>query len=212
MNKQIKNAMLPLLLAIVALVAFKLALDEWYVATEYEDFGPLAEKARLDCEHMPLHCAVRDGDVAALQARLDKGVDLEIRDNNGNTALMLAVKHGQTALAENLLAAGSRPDTQDASGESLLFHVLDSDRFALAEKLLQAGADIDALSTTAYPATVLHYCVMKNRTECVRFLLQHGARRDIEDSFGYTVMERLVAYPHINAEIRRLLQEKEDRR
>ncbi|KAJ9461303.1 hypothetical protein DIPPA_31630 [Diplonema papillatum] len=46
------------------------------------------------------------------------GADLDLRDNTGQTALMLACKAGHTAVAEALVAAGASVDLQDEAGQT----------------------------------------------------------------------------------------------
>ena len=54
--------------------------------------------------------------------------------------------------------------------------------------------------------TVLHYSVMKNKTECVKYLLEHGANKNLKDSFGYTVFDRIQTHDHISKDIAQLLK------
>ena len=54
--------------------------------------------------------------------------------------------------------------------------------------------------------TALHYSVMKNKTECVKYLLEHGANKNLKDSFGYTVFDRIQTHDHISKDIAQLLK------
>ena len=60
--------------------------------------------------------AARKGKTAEVEALLAKGADLEMRDKNGRTPLMLAAQYGRTATVKLLLAKGARPDARDARG------------------------------------------------------------------------------------------------
>ena len=42
---------------------------------------------------------------------------------------------------------------------------------------------------------------MKNNMECVHYLVDHGANIYLEDSFGYTVFERIQLHDHISKDI-----------
>jgi hypothetical protein len=58
----------------------------------------------------------RKGKTAEVEALLAKGADLEMRDKNGRTPLMLAAQYGRTATVKLLLAKGARADARDARG------------------------------------------------------------------------------------------------
>ena len=51
-----------------------------------------------------------------MQAALDSQVDVNARDSEGRTALMLATRHGQTKTVLALLAHGADPNVSDAKG------------------------------------------------------------------------------------------------
>ena len=62
--------------------------------------------------------AARGGDTKQLAALLTKGANLEARDKEGRTPLMLAAQYGRTAAVKLLLDRGAKPDARDAHGWS----------------------------------------------------------------------------------------------
>src|SRR6266581_8006491 len=60
--------------------------------------------------------AARKGKTAQVETLLAHGADVEMRDKNGRTPLMLAAQYGRTATVKLLLAKGARPDARDARG------------------------------------------------------------------------------------------------
>ena len=79
--------------------------------------GPSANDA-LDDE---LLSAARAGDSALVENLLDRGADIEARDNNhGYTALMLASFNGQAAVVETLLNRGAHINARNDIGETAL--------------------------------------------------------------------------------------------
>jgi hypothetical protein len=76
------------------------------------------------------------------EASADAGAvaDLEARDADGRTALMLAVTHGQLAAVEALLAHGADPNAADIHGVTPLQAALAARQPAIAAALRRAGA------------------------------------------------------------------------
>jgi ankyrin repeat protein len=207
-----RGTLLASILAVVAgaailLLVWFLLLPYLYVQSENRNFEELRRKSALDCATMPLHCAVRDEDLAAVTGYLAAGGDAELKDNWGRSALFWAVYNGRDAMAEALLAAGAEPNTRDEAGMTLFYHTLAGGNFDLADALLAAGADIDAMNGVQDLETILHRCVMQNREDCVQFLLARGADRHLADSYGYTPLQRVELHDHIDAAIGELLRE-----
>jgi outer membrane protein assembly factor BamB len=96
-----------------------------------------------------LWAAVRAGDQKALTAALDKGTDVNAKNEYGITALWIAASKGKTEVIELLLARGANPNARDDIWyQTPLSHSLT--RVENVKVLLKAGAkDIDAALMTA---------------------------------------------------------------
>src|SRR5216684_7327874 len=87
-----------------------------------------------------LRRAAEIGDVTKLQSLLGNQPGVNVRDENGRTALMLATLHGQTAAVEALLARGADPNAADARGITPLQAAVAGNQPAIAAALQRAGA------------------------------------------------------------------------
>jgi ankyrin repeat protein len=132
--------------------------------------------------------------------------DLELKDHWGKTALFWALRKGKYDIVNLLLASKANPNTTDENGISVFYQAVVSGEYNVADQLLASGANIDALNGNQSPETALHYCVMKNKPECVSYLLEQGANKSLKDSFGYTVFDRVKTHDHISKEIGQLLE------
>lgn len=187
------------------LVLLFFAVPYIYVYTENRNFAELRVKSELNCEKMPLHCLVRDENIEEIAKYAKSGRDLELKDNWGKTALFWALDKEKYHIVHNLLTLKANPNTKDENGISVFHQAVISAKYDVANELLDRGADINEFNGNQYPETTLHYCVMKNKPECVRYLVEQGANQSLKDSFGYTVFERVRMHSHISKEVGELL-------
>ena len=87
-----------------------------------------------------LRRSAETGDVAALQALLDKRPAVDGRDGNGRTALMLATLQGRAQVVDMLLSAGADPNAADSQGMTPLHAAMARNQAAIAAALRSAGA------------------------------------------------------------------------
>lgn len=82
------------------------------------------------------------GDVTAVRRALEAGADVDARNAQGQSALMLAAHRGDLALVELLLARRADPDQRAKYGLSALMLAVVSGHEAVAGALAAAGADL----------------------------------------------------------------------
>ena len=68
----------------------------------------------------PIHDAAKSGDLAGVQAELDKGANVNAKDKNGLTPLHEAAFYGQNEIAELLIAKGADVNAKDVYGATPL--------------------------------------------------------------------------------------------
>src|SRR5215468_4272224 len=91
-------------------------------------------------DHQHLCWAVRSGQIAAIPALLAIGLDPDVPDDDGDTALHLAASSGSIAAVDALLAGHARVDAVDFCGETPLTHAVRDGADAIADRLRRAGA------------------------------------------------------------------------
>lgn len=87
-----------------------------------------------------LKAAAEAGDVAQTVALIDKGTDVNARDGQGRTALMIAVARGRLEVVRLLLQRGADPNLADNLGRTALREALDQNLNDIAATLKDAGA------------------------------------------------------------------------
>lgn len=103
-----------------------------------------AEEARYaELQRIALDAA-RHGDITTLAPMLDAGLPVNLRDEKGNSLLMLAAYHGERAAVELLLVRGADPDDRNDRQQTPLAGVAFKGHLEIARVLLAAGADATA--------------------------------------------------------------------
>jgi hypothetical protein len=102
--------------------------------------APTQHAARSLDAAAALREAAQSGNVQRLEALLAEHIDIDSRDANGRSALMLAVVHDQKEAVTSLLAAGADPNAADTSGTTPLEAAIAAGRPEIAEVLRRAGA------------------------------------------------------------------------
>jgi hypothetical protein len=87
-----------------------------------------------------LRQAAQIGDLGQLRSLLARPSDINARDEQGRTALMLATVYGQAGAVDVLLAQGADPNAADASGLTPLQAAVAADQPNIAAALGRAGA------------------------------------------------------------------------
>lgn len=84
------------------------------------------------------------GDVELVQDLLQRGVELETKDDEGFTALMYAANAGQDLAARLLVDAGAEVNQVDLQGSTPLMFAAQQGHLGIVKKLLSSGANVSA--------------------------------------------------------------------
>src|SRR5262249_34858014 len=84
--------------------------------------------------------AIRDGDLKAVRAQLDGGADVNARDADGNTPLLLAAVYAGPDCVELLLKKGADVNAENKLGATPLIRA--ATNYEKAKLLIDAGADV----------------------------------------------------------------------
>ena len=98
-----------------------------------------AQRSRIIFEH-PFIVAARTGELLAVRDYLARGESPEVRDQNGQTPLMISVQAGGLEMAETITAATKFIDTKDNQGNTALGLATIHGYPEIVEVLLTAGA------------------------------------------------------------------------
>ncbi len=143
--------------------ALKLAIAQQLVKSNKQQAGSIFLKL----------CKSKHADIDAVKAFVTSGIDINIKNDNGITALMLASGHGHKEALELLLDKGADVNVADNNGYTALIFASRGGNKEIIELLLDRGVDVDAVDNYGY--TALTWAFRQDHKEIVRLLLDKGA-------------------------------------
>jgi uncharacterized protein len=149
-------------------------------STTVADLPPLPSKERLVELMMD---AARSGREDVIPALLSVGVQLECRDANGYTPLVLASYNGHKSTTDLLLARGADANSADDDrGNTALMGVSFKGYDEIARLLIDAGADVNRRNHAGQ--TALMMAALFGKTDIIEMLLASGADASLRDVVG----------------------------
>ena len=145
-----------------------------------------ADESRLEWNE--LLRAVALGSIAEVERLLKSGADLNARDRWSRTPWLLSLQIGDLAKAKLLLAAGAQLDEVGNCGQTTLMHAIEGEHIAIVSWLIERGA-------------ALMKAAGRGATECVRLLLEAGARPDITDKADEPAQEMRARLEEIDPDL-----------
>lgn len=132
--------------------------------------------------------AVARNDLVTAEQLRKQGHDVNRRDADGFTPLMVAAGRGYVQMTHLLLTAGADPTMVDNEmGTTALHKAAQSGVVNVARLLVNGGAFLDVQAPTL-GNTPLIDAVWHKRPDMVRYLLEQGARLEIMNRFGGTAL------------------------
>ena len=143
-------------------------------------------KPELDADTLAFAARVfqyaRMGHAEELAELFGQGLPANLRNDKGDSLLMLAAYNGQAEATRVILEAGGDPELANDRGQTPLAGAAFKGDLTITKLLLAHGAAVDGTGTGS--RTALMTAAMFNRTEMVALLLAHGADPDVRDASG----------------------------
>lgn len=159
-------------------VELALASYPAYTATLIDHIAPKRWQASW------LVTAARQGDATLTQRLLNNGVDANIRDTDGRSALWHASAQGHPAIVKTLLKHGAMPLAADRNGDTPLHRAV---AHPAVLKMLLEGISTRQLDLANHAgSTALHHAASGGYHTSCNALMDAGANKDTRDSNGNT--------------------------
>ena len=180
-----------------ALSAFEKIIDDYPASTIIPSTKLMIERVQRAKNTKSLFEVVEKGDIEQVKKLISEGGDINVKDENGHTALHLAVINGNKTLVELLIAKGADIEAQNRKKQTPLtvaIKTLGEQNFKMKTKkyakgipsheylrtakeivslLIDNGADVNA--KTEFDLRPLHIAAMEALPDVVELLIAKGA-------------------------------------
>ncbi|XP_072971321.1 uncharacterized protein [Typha angustifolia] len=142
-------------------------------------------------KRMALHFAAMDGRKEVCEYLIEElKLDVDPRDDDGETPLLHAARQGQLSTAKYLLEQGANPSTSSNLGATALHHAAGIGNIELMNLLLSKGVDVESQSDAGTPQI---WAAGHGQQDAVKLLLEHHANPNAETDDGITPLLSAVA-------------------
>ena len=148
------------------------------------------------------------GDLEAIKDFLNAGLEINKKDNNGQTVLHVAIKEGHEEIIKFLISKRVDLNIKDSSGSTALFYAVTKNQNNIIKLLLEKGANVDVKNNSLF--TPLHKAALGGADEALELLLSHNpninALANSESTALDLVLMRAEMLGEQNSEIADLLR------
>jgi hypothetical protein len=153
-----------------------------------DQFQPKASVKGIQKGTNPPPCMLRDairlGDEETVEGLIAADVDVNARDEFGNTILHEAVRWNRLRILERLIDVEANLNAQNFNGDSPLHFAAFWGFGEVLQALISTGAERSARNQRG--ETALHIAVIQKHKEIVRILLVAGVDKNTTDNWGNT--------------------------
>ena len=158
-----------------------------YHLNSYLLFGTLQKVSQtLGSVEKELLQKTAEGDVDSVLNVIQTGLDINIQDENGMTALMIASKAGYVELVEKLIKTGADVNIQNLLGDTALLCATTKGQIKCVQKLLEYGTNVNIQDHEGNTALVI--TVKMKDEDCFDVLIKSGADPNIQTNSTSTVL------------------------
>jgi hypothetical protein len=129
-----------------------------------------------------LEHAVKNANREMVQLLISAGANVNLKDNSGETPLMMLDADATSDLVWDLINAGAKVNASDTSGNTPLMEAASVNNLELLKTLLEAGADVNAKNKNG--KTALMMAASEGLVNNLRTLILAGAKVNAVDAEG----------------------------
>ncbi len=143
-------------------------------------------------------------DTSYISMLLEKGLDVNSKDNQGNSLLHKAIFYQNKNLLDLLIQKGADVNVKDNRGETPLILAIKFHRLDIVRLLIEKGADVNVKDGEGF--SFLYHLILLNKLDLIELAFQKGADVNIKSRNGETPLISAIKFRKL--EVIKLLLEK----
>ncbi|XP_021741442.1 ankyrin repeat domain-containing protein EMB506, chloroplastic-like [Chenopodium quinoa] len=163
--------------------------EEWLILQQNAD--PNLEKIST-AKWSPLHCLALSGQIHFLDQLLENGVNIDLPDKDGLTALHVSIIGKKEAVISHLIRKGANPHIKDKNGVTTLHYAVQVGAIQTVKLLIKYNVDVNASDNEGW--TPLHVAMQSRNRDIAKILLVNGADKMRKNTDGRTPLDLSIAY------------------
>ncbi|CAN6543640.1 unnamed protein product [Malus baccata var. baccata] len=140
----------------------------------------------------PIHTLALSGMVTFIDKLLEDGLDIDVVDKDGTTALHTAIIAKKEAVISHLLRKGASPHVRDKDGATPLHYAVHVGTKRIVKLLIKYKVDVNIADNDGW--TPLHVAVQSRNRDIVKILLVNGADKSRRNNDGRTPLDLGLCY------------------
>ena len=159
-------------------------------STTAAEAKPIERVVGAKAPDISIHEAVGKGRIETVKQHLTAGTDVNVKNDDGLTALNVATYFKNKEIAEFLISKGADVNTKEENSLTPL-HLTAFDEYKeIAELLIANGAEVDIKDKNGF--TPLHYSVGSGHKIVSEFLIAKGAYVNAKDKDGMPPIDMAI--------------------
>ena len=148
------------------------------------EINPEKKAIKDGIDDVALRRAAKDGNLAEVERLIEKGTNVNAKDNDGNTPLYFAANNSHLAVAAKLLEHGTDVNAKDDGGNTPLHWAANNGDLAIVEKLIENKANVNVKNKDGN--TPLHWSAGTGNLAVVEKLVEKGTNVNAKNNGGST--------------------------
>ncbi|PHT71708.1 Ankyrin repeat domain-containing protein, chloroplastic [Capsicum annuum] len=157
----------------------------------YRNQTPALDKISTE-KWNPLHTFALAGQIRFMDKLLEEGLDIDVVDKEGQTALHHAVFGKKEAVISHLLRKGANPQVRDTNGITPLHYAVQVGAMQTVKMLIKYKVDVNVADNEGW--TPLHVAIQSRNRDIAKILLVNGADKYRKNKDGKTPLDISLCY------------------
>ncbi|WOG97652.1 hypothetical protein DCAR_0416993 [Daucus carota subsp. sativus] len=139
-----------------------------------------------------LHTLALAGQIPYMDRLLEEGLNIDLVDKDGLTALHQAIIGKKEAVISHLLRKGANLHAKDLDGATPLHYAVQVGAVQTVKLLIKHGVDVNVTDNEGW--TPLHVAIQSRNRDIAKLLLVNGADKNITNKDGKTPLDLSLCY------------------